>query len=280
MGRLHQPIIIGKPGHINTCYYRIGTRSSMIQRTMPKSQTSPSQPPATPLFAQLAASLREDILQNRRLPGDKLPSEAELETAFGVSRITVRQALAALHAEGLIQKVNGKGSFVTRPGDASHLGPLTGFYEHMRARGDISSGRTLSVRDVPASAAAAEALRLAPGTPLTVVTIVRLVNGEPMAYGSVHTEPALARALLAHDLNVNDVMSVLESSLGYRLRNTHIEAGAVAAGKVRARLLNVSETDPLLRIRFTPHDVNDTPLAYSEMFFRADRFNYRAVVKR
>lgn len=246
---------------------------------MPKHSTG-QPPPATPLFAQLASSLREDILQNRRLPGDKLPSESELETAFGVSRITVRQALSALHAEGLIQKLNGKGSYVTRPADAPHLGPLTGFYEHIRARGDVASGRTLSVREAPASTAAAEALRLAPGTPLTVVTIVRLVNGEPMAYGSLHAEPALARALLAHDLNANDVMAVLESSLGYRLKSTHIEAGAVAAGKLRSRLLDVGETDPLLRIRFTPYDVSDTPLAYSEMFFRADRFNYRAVVKR
>lgn len=247
---------------------------------MPTTKTADTQPPATPLFAQVASSLREDILQNRRLPGDKLPSESELEAAFGVSRITIRQALSALHAQGLIKKLNGKGSFVTRPSDAPHLGPLTGFYEHIRSRGDEASGRTLSVRDLPASAAAAQALKLPPGTPLTVATIIRLVNGEPWAYGSVHAEPALARALLAHDLNANDVMSVLESSLGYRLKNFHIEAGAVSAGKLRGRLLEIGADQPLLRIRFTPHDVNDQPLTYSEMFFRADRFNYRAVVQR
>ncbi|WP_326536561.1 GntR family transcriptional regulator [Pseudorhodoferax sp.] len=247
---------------------------------MPKTTTDATPPPAKPLFAQVESSLREDILQNRLPPGAKLPSESELEASFGVSRITIRQALSALGAQGLIEKLNGKGSFVTRPADAPRLGPLTGFYEHIRSRGDVASGRTLSVREVPAGAAAAEALKLAPGTPLTLITIVRMVNGEPMAYGTLHAEPALARALLAHDLDVNDVMSVLESSLGYRLKSTHIEAGAVAAGKLRARLLEVAEADPLLRIRFTPHDVSDKPLTYSEMFFRADRFNYRAVVKR
>ena len=247
---------------------------------MPTTKTTATSQPARPLFAQVASSLREDILQNRRLPGDKLPSESELETVFGVSRITIRQALAALHDEGLIKKLNGKGSFVTRPADAPHLGPLTGFYEHMRARGDVASGRTLSVRQMPASAAAAAALKLAPGVPLTVITLLRLVNGEPIAYGTSHADPALAQDLLAHDLNVHDMMSVLESALGYRLKSTHIEAGAVAAGKLRGRLLQVGEQAPLLRIRFTPHDVNDRPLAYSEMFFRADRFNYRAVVKR
>lgn len=247
---------------------------------MPRTPPPDTSLPARPLFAQVEARLREDILHKRLLPGAKLPSEAELEAAFGVSRITVRQALAALHADGLIEKLNGKGSFVTQPGDAPRLGPLTGFYEHIRARGDVASGRTLSVRDAPAPPAVAEALRLAAGTPLTVVTIVRMVNGEPMAYGILHAEPAMARALLAHDLDTHDVMSVLETALGYRLRSTHIEAGAVAAGKLRGRLLQVEPQAPLLRIRFTPHDVDDTPLCYTEMFFRADRFNYRAVVKR
>ncbi len=252
--------------------------SSALHSPMPK--TSPGATPARPLFAQVESRLREDILRHRLPPGTKLPSEAELEVAFGVSRITVRQALAALMADGLIEKLNGKGSFVTQPGDAPRLGPLTGFYEHIRTRGDVASGRTLSVRDAPASAAAAEALRLAQGTPLTLVTIVRMVNGEPMAYGVLHAEPEMARALLAHDLDTHDVMSVLESSLGHRLKSTHIEAGALAAGKLRARLLQVPPDAPLLRILFTPHDVNDRPLCYTEMYFRADRFSYRAVVKR
>lgn len=247
---------------------------------MAKTPTGATPAPTKPLFAQVESRLREDILSNRLPPGTKLPSEADLETTFGVSRITVRQALAALMADGLIEKLNGKGSFVTQPGDAPRLGPLTGFYAHIRSRGDVASGRTLSVREAPASAAAAEALRLPAGTALTLVTIVRMVNGEPMAYGILHAEPALARALLAHDLDTHDVMSVLETALGYRLKSTHIEAGAVPAGKQRGRLLQVPPEAPLLRILFTPHDANDVPLCYTEMFFRADRFSYRAVVKR
>jgi GntR family transcriptional regulator len=237
-------------------------------------------PAAVSLFVQVQASLRAEILSNRLLPGVKLPSEAALETSFGVSRITVRQALSALHAEGLIEKVNGKGSFVTRPDAAPQLGPLTGFYTHMRASGDVASGKTLSVRKSKASAVVAEALRIALGTPLLTATVLRWVNDEPIAYGVLQAEPALTRAILAQDLNVNDVMVVLESRLGYRLKSSHIEAGAVAAGKTRGRLLQVDEAAPLLRIRFTPHDATGKPLVFSEMYFRADRFNYKAVLKR
>ena len=52
------------------------------------------------------------------------------------------------------------------------------------------------------------------------------------------------------------------------------------AGKARAKLLGITADDPILRIRFAPHDVLDRPLAYAEMFFRGDAFSYKAVVKR
>lgn len=250
------------------------------RHTMAKTPASPPPEPALPLFVQVQSSLRCAILEKRLLPGDKLPSESELEAEFGVSRITVRQALSALHADGLIEKINGKGSFVTRPANAPRLGSLTGFYEHMRARGKNASGRTLSVRTEKASSAVAKALKLEEGTPLTTVTMLRLINGEPIAIGRTQMSPELAQALLVLDLETNDVMSLLESPLGYRLKSTHIEASALKAGKRRGELLQVAPEAPVLCVRFTPHDISDEPLLFSEMYFRADRFAYRAVIQR
>jgi len=233
-----------------------------------------------PLFAQIEANLRERILDKRLAAGDKLPSELELEREFGVSRITVRQALAALHAGGLIQKVNGKGSFVTRPGDLPRLGGLTGLYDFMRAQGRKAHGRTLSVRQVAATAPIAHALRIPVDTPLTALTLLRLVDDEPLALGIIHGEPELMQALVREDVEANDVMSLLEGRLGFRLGSTHIETTAMRAGRTRARQLDVSEDAPILRIRFTPHDVTDRPLCFAEMHFRGDRFSYKAVIRR
>jgi GntR family transcriptional regulator len=228
----------------------------------------------------MASELRQQILDNRLAPGDKLPSESELERRFGVSRITVRHALDTLRAGGLITKVNGKGSFVTQASDAARLGPLTGFYDHMRARGHAAFGRLISVRQVPADALQAQALALPQGSPLTVVTMLRLVDDKPVAIGVSCAPPQLMQALLREDLEANDTMTLLESRLGYRLRCTHIETSALRAGKARARRLGITPDAPVLRIRFTPHDVSDRPLVYSEMFFRGDAFSYKAVVKR
>lgn len=244
-------------------------------------RTIPSNPDSVlPLFARVAFSLRQDIVEGRLPPGAKLPSEAELEGMFGVSRITVRQALAQLDASHLIEKINGKGSFVTQRADAPRLGMLAGFFDLMRLRGKAASGRTLSVRTQKATAAVARALHVQPGTRVTAIAIVRCINDEPIAVGKVWAQHALAQALLAQDLDNHDVMSVLEGALGYRLESTQIEASAVKAGKGRGELLQVPPDAPLLHMRFTPHDIAGHPLTYSEMFFRPDRFTYRSVVRR
>ncbi|MBP6813931.1 MAG: GntR family transcriptional regulator, partial [Burkholderiaceae bacterium] len=87
--------------------------------------------PHTPLFAQVREHLRRSILEGTLAPGDRLPSESALIDQHGVSRITVRQALADLQSAGLIDTVNGKGSFVTRPDHPTTLGPLVGILETM-----------------------------------------------------------------------------------------------------------------------------------------------------
>lgn len=232
------------------------------------------------LFSRLADSLRRDILSNRMLPGHKLPSESELQGSFGVSRITVRQALASLHAEGLIEKVNGKGSFVTRPNELPDMGPLIGFYEHMRKQGRNAIGRILSVRKVSAPAAAAHALDVPLGYPLLAMRSLRLVDDKPLALVLAYAEPALMRSLIQEDVNTNDVVVILETRLGHRLRSNRIEAQAIPASASHAKLLQVEPGAPLLRIDFTSIDVSGQSMVYSEMYFRGDSFTYKALVKR
>jgi DNA-binding GntR family transcriptional regulator len=66
-----------------------------------------------PLYYQLENLLREKIVSGELEPGDKLPTELELIEQYGVSRITVRQALQALADEGLIERKQGRGTVVT-----------------------------------------------------------------------------------------------------------------------------------------------------------------------
>lgn len=235
---------------------------------------------ALPLFAQIKARLRQDILEKRLPAGQKLPSEAQMQHAFGVSRITVRQALNELQAEGLIETINGKGSFVTRPAGAPRLGMLAGFVELLRSHGRQPSGRTFSKRTGPAPARVARALKLAPGTPVSIVRTVRMADGVPAAYFQAYFEPTLGRETLSDRLADEDAMTLLEEELGFRLDRTQISASAVKAGRIRGTLLAVPSDTPLLHMRFVPHDLTGLALFYADMYSRPDQFTYRAVIRR
>lgn len=250
-------------------------------RTDDASIVSPIEPDtAAPLFAQIKARLRQDILDKRLLPGQKLPSEAAMQASFGVSRITVRRAVAELQAEGLVETVNGKGSFITRPAEAPRLGMLAGFHEHLRAQGRSTGGRLVSVRNGPLPARAARALKVHVGAPATISRSVRTADDVPVSFAVMYFAPLDGREQLAYRVHEEDVMRLFEQDLGYRLDSTHISATAVRAGCRLGSLLQVAPDSPLTHMRFVPYDIEGEPLSYSEVWFRPDQFTYRAVIRR
>ena len=241
---------------------------------------TPAPPPGTPLFAQVRDRLRGAILAGEVAPGDRLPSEGELVERLGVSRITVRQALAELQTEGLVSTVNGKGSFVTRPGRSAEHGPLMGVLAAMRKRGHPAVGRLLAHRIAKASAEVAAEFELPPGTRLGTLTIQRLCDGEPFAVGTSHGSPELVARIAAEDLAELDVAVVLEQRLGLRIARTKVRVSAVAADARVARRLGCARGAPVLRIHTTSFDFDDHPVLYAVTDCRPDVMDYRVTLRR
>ena len=129
------------------------------------------------LYMQLSRALRDMIHQQGAKPGDPLPTEEQLGAAYGVSRSTIRDALAQLEQEHLVERRQGIGTFVSRPLLKRDLQALTGFSEDMIARGLRPSSRLLDYQQ-PASAISPLTLRM-PYAPLVRVVRQRLADGEP-----------------------------------------------------------------------------------------------------
>jgi GntR family transcriptional regulator len=231
---------------------------------------------SSPLFAQVRDSLRDSITNGSLGPGDKLPSEAELEQRFGVSRVTVRQALADLQAQELIEKVNGKGSFVRKPTrHPSELGPLSGFYETMRRRGHVSSGVVSEIARIDTDATLAAAMRMPVSAPIGMLTITRLVDGEVHAFQRCYGSVRLLEAMVQQNLAENDLLTVLGKHLGHPVARSHIDFEAVNATAELAALLCTRVDAALLRIHITSYDGRDTPIMHNDFFARGDRFRYQ-----
>jgi len=116
-----------------------------------------------PYYHQVKDSLRDSILNSTWPPGTALPSEADICEVFGVSRITVRQALAELELEGLVRRERGRGTFVAEPKIRERIvGHLTGFYEDMTAQGLEPQTRVLNKSIIEAPPWLAETLEVMP----------------------------------------------------------------------------------------------------------------------
>jgi len=130
-----------------------------------------------PLYLDLASELRHSIVTRRWKPGDLLPSETQLCRDFGVSRGTVVKALDVLHHEGLAQRRQGVGTFVSRPALHRMPGFILGFSETVRKQ-----GRTPSHQLVDQSVLTrAGALQYGCDEPALMLNRVRLVDGVPWA---------------------------------------------------------------------------------------------------
>lgn len=135
-----------------------------------------------------------ELVTDELAVGDAIPSERVLCEKFGVSRMTVRQAVDALVAEGVLRREQGRGTFVA-PQRIDFEMRLTTFGEEMRARGMEPASRVLVATQVPASARTADLLGIEPGDPLHHLERVRSADGEPMSLENIWVPVALMPGL-------------------------------------------------------------------------------------
>jgi GntR family transcriptional regulator len=168
-------------------------------------------------------------------PGDPLPSEAELCERFSVSRMTVRQALAELTNDGLVERRRGQGTFVAHRPVHRRPGVFLSFTEEMNRRGVQATSRLLAARLDDPRRAEVDDLGLAPGSRVVRIVRVRLADGVPVALEDAALVPELGD-VLAEDLGAGSLHGALERRGIVATR---------ATGTITARLARASETELL-----------------------------------
>jgi GntR family transcriptional regulator len=244
----------------------------------PASHLAPLVP--LPLYAQIKETLRARILDGSYAPHSQMPSEHELCAMFGVSRITVRQALGDLQKEGLLFKLHGKGTFVSKPKAFQNVSSLQGFAEAMSAMGYEIVNQLRSFRIVKADRQIAARLNIEEGSPVTEIHRVRLLNREPVSLELTWLPETLGARLANADLVTRDIFLILENDCGVPLGHADIALDAMLADEDIAEALRVDEGSPILRIDRLTHDAHGTPIDYEHLYFRGDAFQYRFRIDR
>jgi GntR family transcriptional regulator len=218
-------------------------------------------------------SILEDLIGTLR-PGDSLPSERDLAERYDVARMTVRSEITRLVAEGLVERVQGRGTFVAEP-RVAQAAALSSFTEDMRARGLTAGSRVLGQETVPADALVARRLELDLGTPVVRLRRVRTADGDPMALEEAFLDAARFPDLAAVSLEGASLFDVLENGFGVRFPMADQRVVAVEIVGEDANLLHVAPGRAGLKFHTTLLDADERPLAYAWSLFRGDRYEIR-----
>lgn len=233
-----------------------------------------------PLYTQIKETLRTRILNGSYRAHEQMPSEAEMMKAFRVSRITVRQALGDLQKEGLIFKIHGKGTFVSKPKAFQNVTRLQGFGEAMAPMGYETVARVLSIKNRAADAAIAARLQLPERSSVTEIRRLRYLNREPISLDVTYVNTDLGARLAKEDLVARDIFLILENEYGFGLGSANLQIEAVLADDGLARLLKIEEGAPVLRIERLTYTADGQPLDYEHLYYRGDAFQYRLTIER
>ncbi|WP_406183762.1 GntR family transcriptional regulator [Streptomyces sp. NBC_01006] len=215
------------------------------------------------LYRRVAADLGRAIGEGRYGSGGRLPAEGELAEQYGVSRGTVRQAMALLRTEGLVASRRGTRRVVIGTSRPQSFGELLSFTRWAHSTGEEPGGLVVASGTRPADAAERAHLRLPEGAEVHQVRRLRTLSGRPAMVERTVYPPAIGELIagLPHD-TVSYTRGLEER--GVLFADAQHTIDLCRADEEDARLLGCRPGDPLLRERRCSTDPAGTPIEWSE----------------
>ncbi len=223
-----------------------------------------------PLYAQLRDKIRGEIEAGMYRPGDKLPPELEIAKSNDVSLITARKALQDLVAEGLVQKKQGKGTFVALPKYGRDYTRIMSFSESCHNMGTKPGSILLENTVVMPEGKIARQLQLPQGSSAIFISRLRTVDGEPMVIENNHFP--MEYAFLLNDSLGGSLFKVLQEKADAYVIKSHKQIEICRATAQEARLLQVQKNEPLLLVRSVAYKENNVPLYYGQQIINGERY--------
>jgi GntR family histidine utilization transcriptional repressor len=197
-------------------------------------------------YARVKHYLKRELSHGRWAPGALMPSEAELVAKFGVSRMTVNRALRELQSEGLVERVQGAGTYAAPLHKVASTLTIRDLHDEIEARGHVHEAQVHLAREEKAPASLAHRLGLATGARVFHTLIVHHENGVPLQCEDRYVNPACAPGYLDVDFTrITPTHYLLEVAPLWEAQYS-IEASAPTADE--ARLLGIGADDPCLVI--------------------------------
>jgi GntR family histidine utilization transcriptional repressor len=229
--------------------------------------------PAEPLYQQIKSHVTAAIEAGRWPPGSRVPSENELVSRFGISRMTANRALRELMHAGYLKRMPGIGTFVREAPRQASLLELRNIAEEIAARGHRHASRVVALKEVRADRPLAAAFAARPGATLYFLSLVHMEDGTPVQLEERHVNPAIVPRFLEQDFTaVTPTAYLLSVSAVDELEHS---VKAVLPSPATRRLLKMAPHRPCLALHRRSWNrgivVTDATLTYP-----ADRYELRS----
>ncbi len=227
-----------------------------------------------PLYIQIAEGLLERIESGDLAPGSRLPPERELSRMLSVTRMTLRQALQSLEAQGLLTRKQGVGTYVAEPKIEREAGQLVPFTKGMKQRGHTPGAKLIKLEQRAANAIVAKQLQISVTAPIYYGHRLRLLNQEPVMLEKFILPVQQLPNFDNHDLVGRSIYTILETEYNIIVSQAEQSLEAVQASEYEANLLGVEPGWPLMLEERLGFDQNDIPIEVAKDLYRGDRFRF------
>ncbi len=233
-----------------------------------------------PLYQRLRDQLAEQIANNRWRPGEAIPTEAALSAEYQLSTGTVRKAIDALVSEGILERQQGRGTFIRR---AQFQSSLFRFFRFQTVSGErqVPESRILSIEPVAAPSAVAQALGLPADALVIRIVRVRLLEVKPvLAEANLAAPPAVPGAAGDRSQSRRPLLyPIYEEVCGQVVASAEETLTAESVNDVHARLLQVPVNSPVIVIERLARDYAGSPLEWRRSRGHAEHFRYSVDIR-
>ncbi len=222
-----------------------------------------------PRYQQLKDHIIEKISSGDLKPADRVPSENELVESAGVSRMTANRALKELDSEGYVERIAGRGTFVSDYRSRSHLLEVHNIADEIKMRGGVHSSAVLALQTQRADQKVSEALRVVLGATVNHVSVIHFENDMP-----IQLEQRYVRAAFAPDFLKQDFVAITPSAyltgIAPLQEAEQVVRAAMPSADVRRSLAMKAEEATLVVSRRTWS--RGRPVTYARLYHPGDRY--------
>lgn len=226
-----------------------------------------------PIYIQIHDQIKAEIEGGKWAVGDRLPSERDLSIQYGVSRMTLRQAVQTLADEGILERKIGSGTYVAKKRVQETMTGTTSFSEIMMAQGKVPSSKTIAYFVTQPSSSEMEKLRLKENEQILRMERIRYADDVPICFEVTSIPYHLVKGAQKDEVTQSFYHTLVETGeqkIGHAVQRV---TAMVASEKI-ADYLDIKKGDAILRLRQITYLETQEPFEYVRSQYVGNRFEF------